>query len=310
MRVGFVGLGTMGKGVVARLLKAGYSLTINDLNESAAQEHLGQAAVWASTPSEVAARSDVIFLSLPGPTEVRQVVLGENGLSGAIQPGTVVFDLSTNSPRTVREIHATLAEQNVFFLDAPVSGGPHGAAAGQLAVWVSGDETVVSQHTSILEAMATDIQYLGSIGAASVAKLVHNCVGYIFNSAMAEVFSMGVKAGVDAEKLFSALRSGAIGRRRSFDSLANHFLTNNYDPPKFALRLAHKDVALALNVGDEVGVPMPMAQLTLQQMNSAIERGWGNRDSRVAMRLIQELAGVDVYCEPDVLRTIMDDTKR
>ncbi|MGB6105305.1 MAG: NAD(P)-dependent oxidoreductase [Pusillimonas sp.] len=306
MKIGFIGLGTMGAAMATNLMKAGYALTVNDIDKNVAEPFIKQGAAWAETPFQLAQQADIVFTSLPGPTQVEVVLAGPDGLAAGLRPATVVFDLSTNAPSTVRKLHLLLAKQGVFLLDAPVSGGPSGAASGQLTIWVSGNEQMFQKHRKILSAMSNDTQYMGDIGAASVAKLVHNCMGYMFNSAVAEVFTMGVKAGVKPAALFKALRSGAMGRRRTFDSLASHFLSGNYDPPKFALRLAHKDVTLATDLGREVDVPMRIAQLTLEQMSAAIERGWGGKDSRIAMLLQQELAGVDVHCEPDELRDILN----
>jgi 3-hydroxyisobutyrate dehydrogenase len=216
-----------------------------------------------------------------------------------------VFDFSTNAPRVIRELQAELSKKELFFLDAPVSGGPTGAASGKLVIWTSGDEPTFNKYAPVLSCMSDDVQFLGTVGAASVAKLVHNCMGYMFNSAIAEVFSMGVKAGVEAPTLFKALRSGAMGRRRTFDGLPTHFLSGAYEPAKFSLKLAHKDVTLANELGREVDLEMQFAKLTLAQMTEALDRGWADKDSRIAMLLAQEQAGVDVRCDPDILKDIL-----
>jgi 3-hydroxyisobutyrate dehydrogenase len=153
--------------------------------------------------------------------------------------------------------------------------------------------------------MGDQIFYMGAVGAASVAKLVHNLAGYMVNTALAECFTMGVKAGVDPLLLWKAVRQGANGRRRTFDTLAEHFLPNHYDPARFALKLAHKDVSLATQLGKEVGVPMRLANLTLEEMTEALGRGWQARDSRSSMILQQERAGVKVAVDPEDLRAIL-----
>ena len=149
-----------------------------------------------------------------------------------------------------------------------------------------------------LDAMGDAARYIGPIGAGSIAKLVHNAAGAAANIALAEVFTMGVKAGVDPLTLWKAVRNGVTGRRRTFDGLAEHFLPNVYDPPRFALKLAHKDVSLATQVGREVGVPMRLANLTLEEMTEALGRGWEGRDSRSSMILQQERAGLDIKVDP------------
>jgi 3-hydroxyisobutyrate dehydrogenase len=190
-------------------------------------------------------------------------------------------------------------------LDAPVSGGPAGAESGRLAFWVSGDEEFYNRHRSLLLDIGDEPRYIGPSGAGSVAKLVHNCAGYVVNIALAEVFTMGVKAGVDAFTLWDAVRQGALGRRRLFDLVTDHFLPANYDPPSFALGLAHKDVSLATALGREMGVPMRLANLTLEEMTEALNRGWGGRDSRVAMALEPERAGIQIRVDSARLREAM-----
>jgi 3-hydroxyisobutyrate dehydrogenase len=160
---------------------------------------------------------------------------------------------------------------------------------------------VFERFKPVLDAIGDQVRYIGPAGHATVAKLVHNCAGYALNAALAETFTMGVKAGVDPLALFEAIRQGAVGRRRTFDGLIDQFLPNRYEPPAFALRLAHKDVSLAVALGREVSVPMRLCNLTLEEMTEALNRGWGGRDSRVAMVLQQERAGVQVAVEPERL---------
>ena len=294
MKVGFIGLGTMGNGMASNLQKAGYELVVHDIRRAAAEKYLAAGAVWADTPKALAEQCEVIFTSLPGPPEVQEVALGPNGLLAGMKDGSAYFDLSTNSPTVVREINRRFAEKHVYMLDAPVSGGPRGAASGKLALWIGGDEQIFNRHKKVLDTIGDQARYIGPIGAGSVAKLVHNCAGYAVQCVMAEVFTMGVKAGVEPLALWEAVRQGAGGRRRTFDGLVDQFLPNKYDPPAFALRLAHKDVTLATQLGRELKVPMHMANLALDELTAALNRGWDNRDSRVAMLLQQERAGVKI----------------
>ncbi len=294
MKVGFIGLGTMGNGMASNLQKAGYELVVHDIRRAAAEKYLAAGAVWADTPKALAEQCEVIFTSLPGPPEVQEVALGPNGLLAGMKDGSAYFDLSTNSPTVVREINRRFAEKHVYMLDAPVSGGPRGAASGKLALWIGGDEQIFNRHKKVLDTIGDQARYIGPIGAGSVAKLVHNCAGYAVQCVMAEVFTMGVKAGVEPLALWEAVRQGAGGRRRTFDGLVDQFLPNKYDPPAFALRLAHKDVTLATQLGREMKVPMHMANLALDELTEALNRGWENRDSRVAMLLQQERAAVKI----------------
>jgi 3-hydroxyisobutyrate dehydrogenase-like beta-hydroxyacid dehydrogenase len=309
MQVGFVGLGTMGASMAANLQKAGHLLTVHDLRRAAADPHLAAGAAWAASPREVAAASEVVFTSLPGPPEVEATALGPEGLLAGMRPGTAYFDLSTNSRAVVQKIHAAFAKQGAHMFDAPVSGGPRGAATRKLALWIGGDKAAFDRYKPVLDAIGDQVRYIGPIGHATVAKLVHNCSGYAINAALAETFTMGVKAGVDPLVLFEAIRQGAVGRRRTFDALIDQFLPNKYEPAAFALRLAHKDVSLAVALGREVAVPMRLCNLTLEEMTEALNRGWAQRDSRSAMVLQQERAGVKIAVEPDRLqRSLAADT--
>jgi len=305
-KVGFIGLGTMGSPMAANLLRAGYPLIVHDIRPIAAEPHQQKGAAWADTPREVAEAAEVIFTSLPAPPDVEAVALGVDGIIVGIRRGAVYFDLSTNSPRLVRRICARFAERGAQMLDAPVSGGPRGAAAGRLAIWVGGDRDSFVRNKRVLDAIGDRPRYIGAIGSATVAKLVHNCAGYMLQRALSEVFTMGVKAGVDPLELWQAVRQGALGRSRTFDGLAAHFLPANYDPPDFALRLAHKDVSLAAELGRQLEVPMPMADLALEELTAALNRGWGERDSRAAMLLQQERAGVEIAVEPESIRVVLN----
>ncbi len=294
MRVGFIGLGIMGASMASNVLQRGHELVVNDIRKDAAAPHLAAGARWADSGRQVAEASDVVFTSLPGPPEVEAVAIGAGGLLEGLAAGKTYFDLSTNSPALIRRLHATFASRGVHLLDAPVSGGPRGARSRKLALWVGGDEEVFRRHKPVLDAIGDQVIHVGPVGAGSVAKLVHNCAGYAIQTALAEVFTMGVKAGVEPLALWQAVRQGALGRRRTFDGLIDQFLPGKYDPPAFALRLAHKDVSLATALGRENAVPMRMANLALEEMTEALNRGWAARDSRVAMLLQQERAGVEI----------------
>jgi 3-hydroxyisobutyrate dehydrogenase-like beta-hydroxyacid dehydrogenase len=292
MKVGFIGLGMMGQGMAANLQKAGHELVVHDLNRAAAEPFLAKGATWAASPRQVGEACEVVFASLPMPADVEAVALGPGGLIEGLRPGAAFFDMSTNAVAMVRKIHAAFAEKNLYMLDSPVSGGPAGAASGRMAIWVGGDEQIFNRYKHVLDAMGDQARYIGPIGAGSIAKLVHNCTSAVLNLALAEVFTMGIKAGVDPVDLWEAVRQGATGRVRTFDRLGNKFLTGQHDPADFALRLLHKDVSLAVGLGREIGVPMRLANLALEELTEAMNRGWGQRNSTVGMLLQQERAGI------------------
>ena len=300
--VGFIGLGTMGAHMANNVQKGGYGLVVHDLHKATAAKHLGAGATWAASPRALASQADVIFSSLPEPGDVEAVALGPDGLLAGIKPGAAYFDLSTNSPTTVKKIAAAFAASGAHMLDAPVSGGPVGAQTRKLAIWVGGDEPQFHKHKPVLDAIGDQARYIGPIGTATIAKLVHNMSGYAIVCALAETFSLGVKAGVEPLALWEAVRQGAAGRRFTFDALCDQFLPGKYDPPAFALKLAHKDVSLANALGRELGMPMRMCNLALAEMTEALSRGWGGRDSRSVMLLQQERAGVHIAVDPERLR--------
>src|SRR5216684_1229686 len=309
MVVGFVGLGTMGSRMAANVQKAGLKLLVHDLHRQAASHHLKAGAIWADSPRALASQADVIFSSLPEPADVEAVALGPDGLVAGIKPGAAYFDLSTNAPSVVKKINAAFAEKGAHMLDAPVSGGPAGAASRKLAIWVGGDEGAFKAHKAVLDAMGDRAAYIGPIGSATVAKLVHNMSGYAIVCALAETFTMGVKAGVDPVALWEAVRQGAGGRRFTFDGLLDQFLPGKYDPPSFALKLATKDVALATALGRELGLPMRICELAYAEMTEALNRGWAGRDSRSVMLLEQQRAGVKIAADPERVKQAAERAK-
>lgn len=294
MKIGFIGLGLMGSSMALNARAGGHELTVHDLRRDAATAHLAAGAKWADTPRLAVEGAEVVFTSLPGPREVESVALADDGLLAGMRQGAAWFDLTTNSPSLIRRLHEKFTARGLHLLDAPVSGGPLGAKTRKLALWVGGDRAVFDRHKTVLDAIGDQAMYVGPIGAGSVAKLVHNCAGYAIQAALAEVFTLGVKGGVEPLALWQAVRQGALGRRRTFDRLADQFLANSYEPPQFTLRLAHKDMTLATELGRELGVPMRVANLALAEMTEAMNRGWSERDSRVSMLLQNERAGVEI----------------
>jgi 3-hydroxyisobutyrate dehydrogenase-like beta-hydroxyacid dehydrogenase len=300
--VGYIGLGTMGGRMTTNIQKAGYKVVVHDLSRQSASHHLQAGAVWADSPRAVAEQCDVVLTSLPEPADVERVALGADGLIEGIKKGAAFFDMSTNAPGVVKKIHAAFAAKGAHMLDAPVSGGPAGAASRKMAIWVGGDRASFDKFREVLDAMGDQAAYVGEIGTATVAKLVHNMSGYAITCALAETFTLGVKAGMDPVALWEAVRQGVSGRRLTFDGLLEQFLPNRYDPANFALKLATKDVKLATQLGRELGVPMRICNLAFAEMTEACNRGWEGRDSRVVMLLEQERAGVSIAADPERIK--------
>ncbi|ABL71297.1 MULTISPECIES: NAD(P)-dependent oxidoreductase [Paracoccus] len=308
MKVGFIGLGRMGRGMALNLQKAGHDMVVNDLSVDSAQEFLDAGASWAGTPRELAQQCGIVFTSLPTPADVKRVGLGPDGLVEGLAPDSVWVDLSTNSVDVVRELSGFLAEKGAYFIDAPVSGGPAGAASRKLAIWCGGDEAVYHRCKPFLDAMADQPRYIGAIGGGTIAKLVNNMASTAIISVLAEVLTMGVKAGLEPGPLWEAIRTGAAGRMRMYDNIGRRFMQAKYDPASFALRLVHKDASLALQVGRDFGVPMRLCGLVESDIREALNRGWGERDSQSYLALQQERAGVEPFrLSPEEVDRILAD---
>jgi 3-hydroxyisobutyrate dehydrogenase len=239
---------------------------------------------------------------------MQTVGMGSGGLCHTLRPGAVWFDLTTNSPTVVREVGRHCTAKGLALLDSPVSGGPAGARSGKLAMYVGGDEATFTRYRALLDAIGDQVMYVGSIGAGNCAKLVHNCASFTIRTAIAEVFTLGVKAGVAPLALWHAIRQGVSGRRRTFDGIGEQYLQDRYQPAAFALRLAHKDMTLARGLAQELGVPMKLADAAHEDMAAGVARGWGDWDSRAFMQLQNERAGVNIKVSAeDVARTLARD---
>ena len=214
MNVGFIGCGNMGNPMASNLIKAGHQLTIHDLRREAATNLLEMGAVWADNPKDVVTGNEVVFTSLPVPRDVEAVVMGENGILEGAGPSTIYMDLSTNSPTTIRRIHDLCGEKGVAVLDAPVSGGVYGAAAGTLAVMVGGDKAIYDRMKPTLDAIGSHVVYCGPIGNGMVCKICNNLLSMGIGTLMAESLTLGVKAGVDLAVLADVIVNSSGGNRR------------------------------------------------------------------------------------------------
>ncbi|MGE0822378.1 MAG: NAD(P)-dependent oxidoreductase [Candidatus Binatia bacterium] len=298
MRIGFIGLGNMGGPMAMHILEAGHTLTVYDARREASRPHVDKGAQWADSPRAVAAASEIIFTSLPGPKEVESVALGEGGVLQGASADSVYIDLSTSSPTLIRHIAEVYREKGVQVLDAPVSGGPIGAQQATLAVMVGGDQAVYQRVKPVLDAIGNKVSYVGGIGAGEVAKLVHNMIGMCQMAILAEGLTLGVKAGVDPEALRKAIADGAVGQGLMLNYMVpNVVFKGDFDTVRFALRLARKDVGLATALGRELEVPLKIASLVEQEFIESLARGWGDRDSTTPFTLQEERAGVQVRKE-------------
>lgn len=292
-RVGFIGLGRMGSGMAANLLARGTDLIVFDPVPEATERLVSRGATPAANVAELAAAADVVFTSLPGPAQVEEVVFGEGAIRDNLRPGGTLFDLSTNSRALVGRIHQALRDKGCDMMDAPVSGGPAGAASGQLVLWIGGERAVFDRHAELLNRFSIP-HYVGGTGSGTVTKLAHNTLGYTLMAAQAEAFSLAVKAGLDPIDFWEALRLGMVGRQPPVFMLTQQFLPGEFDNAAFAQKLALKDVRLGLEMAAELGVPMRLSEAAREDMEAVVARGEGEGDSRSFLKLQLERAGVEI----------------
>ncbi len=294
MRIGFIGIGSIGHPMAGQLLAAGHRLTVHDVRPEAAAQLIAAGAAWADSPADVAARCELVATCLPGPTEMEAVCFGARGIVGAIQEGGLYVDHTTNSPMLVRRVHGVLAAKGVAMLDAPVSGGTEGAGTRDLLVMAGGEPAAFARARPELDAIARRVLYTGGIGSGSVAKLMHNCATFTLDLVMAECWTVAVKAGVAAETIVEAFKEAALGHMMSLKvRLPATYLRGNFEP-RFSLKLARKDLGLALELARETDVPLRLGALCAQEMSEAMARGWANRDASIFLTLQEERAGVHV----------------
>ena len=294
MRVGFIGLGNMGGPMCLNIIRTGCEVTVFDISRDAASPHLRAGATWAGDPAELAARSDLVLSSLPGPAEVQDVVAGPGGLAAAMGPGSIYVDLSTNSVAVVRRLHHMLKEKQVEMLDAPVSGGTVGAQRGTLAVWVGGERSAYERIEPVLRAVGDKPLHVGGIGSGTIAKLVHNQIALTLMMVVAEGFTLGVKAGADPEMLLKAVSDGMLGRSSPLSIVSGVAFKGTFDNVQFALKLARKDLGLAAELARDHNVSMPLAAQFREEVEAAMARGWGAGDVTAMFAWQEETAGVKV----------------
>ena len=299
MKIGFIGVGNIGAPIVGQLLAAGHTLVVHDLRRAAATALIDGGAQWAASPAVLAAACEVVATCLPGPAEMEAVCLGADGIVAHLKPGALYIDHTTNAPLLVRRVHAMLAAREVTMLDAPVSGGMEGARTRDLLVMAGGDREAFERARPLLDAVAKRVIYTGGIGTGSIAKIMHNSASFTLDLVMAECWTVGVKAGIDAATIVHVFNEAALGHQMSLKvRLPATYLRGDFDP-RFSLALAKKDLGLALDLARATETPMRFAALCEQELIEAIGRGWADRDASIALTLQEERAGVTVRLPPD-----------
>jgi len=298
MQIGFIGVGNIGAPIAGQLLAAGHRLLVHDIRRAAADALLAACAEWSEVPGTLAAQCEVVATCLPGPAEMEQVCLGHNGIVEQLKPGALYIDHTTNAPALVRRVHALLAETGIAMLDAPVSGGMEGARTRDLLVMAGGDPASFERARPLLETIAKRVIHTGGIGTGSIAKIMHNCASFTLDMLMAECWTTGVKAGIDAATIVEVFKEAALGQMMSLKvRLPATYLRGNF-APRFSLALARKDLGLALDLARATDTPMRLAALCEQELVEAIGRGWADRDASIFLTLQEERARVEVRLPP------------
>ena len=297
MKIGFIGVGNIGAPIAGQLLRPAihsWFTTQARSRDSAGQSRGG----WSASPAAFAAECEVVASCLPGPSEMEEVCLGAGALVAHLPPGTLYIDHTTNSPELVRRVHAMLAGKGVAMLDAPVSGGMEGAATRDLLVMAGGDPTAFERARPLLDAIAKRVIYTGGIGTGLIAKIMHNSASFTLDLVMAECWTAGVKAGIDAATIVNVFNEAALGQMMSLKMrLPATWLRGNFDP-RFSLALARKDLGLAQELARATNTPMPLGALCEQEMAEAMARGWADRDASIFLTLQEERAQVQVRLPP------------
>ena len=285
MRVGFIGLGVMGRPMALHLVKAGHELSVYARRAEAAQPLVDAGARRLATPAEVAAASEVVFTMVTTGADVEQVALGEDGILHGAKPGTVLVDMGTIPPGTARRIAAQLAERGIETIDAPVSGGEVGAQNATLAIMAGGKAEVLERVRPLLEKLGRTIVHIGPSGAGQVAKACNQMIMVSCIEAVAEAMLLAKQAGADPEKVRLALSGGSAGSR-VLEFFGAKMTSRDFKAGVEA-RLHHKDFGILTNEAVTLGAPLPIAAQVWQQLNALMAQGWGREDTSSLLRVLE-----------------------
>jgi 2-hydroxy-3-oxopropionate reductase len=287
-RVGFIGLGIMGKPMARNLMDAGYELTVYNRSPEKAEELGEGGATVAASPKEAAEQSDITITMLPDSPQVREVVAGEEGVLEGIREGSLIVDMSTISPVVTEELAEAVRQKGASMLDAPVSGGDVGAIEGTLSIMVGGEEQDFERARPLFEAMGKTITHVGPVGAGQVTKAANQVVVALTIEAVSEALVLGSKGGVSPEKILDVL-SGGLAGNKVMEVKREKFLSHTFEPG-FRSELHHKDLGIALAAGREYGVVLPVTAIVDQMLLSMRRKGWGGEDHSALLRVIEDLS--------------------
>jgi 2-hydroxy-3-oxopropionate reductase len=292
-KVGFIGLGIMGRPMAKNLIDAGHELILYNRTTEKAEELAGEGgAEVGASPGEVAAQSDVTITMLPDSPQVEEVVAGEGGVLEGIQQGSLLVDMSTISPVVTEELSEKARERGASMLDAPVSGGDVGAIEGTLSIMVGGAKEDFERATPLFDAMGKTVTHVGPVGAGQVVKAANQIVVALTIEAVSEALVLGSRGGVSPEKVLDVLGGGLAGNN-VMEVKREKFLSHTFDPG-FRSELHHKDLGIALAAGREYGVALPVTAIVDQMLLSMKMKGWGGEDHSALLRVIEDLSQYEI----------------
>lgn len=287
-RIGFIGLGIMGKPMARNLLKAGFSLCVHNRSRGSVDELVGEGATPASSPKEVAENSDLVITMLPDTPDVESAVCGQNGILDGAREGLLVADMSTISPVATRRLASELRQRGVRMLDAPVSGGDKGAIAGTLSIMAGGDAADFDRARPVFESLGKTIVHCGAIGSGQTVKACNQIVVALVIEAVSEALVLGSKAGVQPSVILEVL-GGGLAQSRVMDLRGPTMIEHNFQPG-FKARLHRKDLNIILQTAREYGVALPMTAIVDQMFTNMIEHGKGDLDHSALLTVIEEMS--------------------
>lgn len=291
MKVAFIGMGTMGAPMALNILAAGHEVTVHNRTREREEAVAKEGAQRAASPKEAAQGAEIIIICVSDTPDVEDIILADNGVIQGAQPESIVVDMSTISPTVTRRIAAELNQKNIKMLDAPVSGGSEGAQKGTLSIMIGGKTEDVAKALPVLEAMGKTITHVGSIGAGQITKAINQIIISGTYMTVAEGLTLGIKAGLDMEKVVKAVSGGAAGSW-ILNNRADNVIKNEY-PLGFRVKLHRKDLGIALNAARELGVTLPCTAIVEQIENGLIAQGYGDEDVSAIARVIRDQSGVE-----------------
>jgi 3-hydroxyisobutyrate dehydrogenase-like beta-hydroxyacid dehydrogenase len=290
-KIGFIGLGTMGKWMALNILKAGFAMRVYDINHVPVEFLVGQGAITAKSPADTAAAVDWLFMSLPDTELVEEVIFGENGIVQGARPGLALIDLSTINYVPTLEIHRRLQDKGILFADAPVSGGETRAKEAKLTVMFGGDEGLFQAVRPAVDAIGNPIIYMGAVGNGQLAKLINQLLFNISCAGLAEVLPMAVKLGLDPEKVAQVVTTGS-GRSFAADLFIPLTLENRFDEG-YPVKAAYKDMISAAEISAHKGIPLPVVNATTLTFQMAMSQGYGNLSKGGLIHVFEKMLGTE-----------------